>query len=78
MGPKEIVLEIVSSHAPAGSFDDAAALGAEGLGLDSIAIAEILLECETRFGIPFNDLLEERAPLTVGRLVEHLETSAAR
>lgn len=43
-------------------------LGAEGLGLDSIAIAEVLLGFEERFGIPAAELLEGE-PVTFGRLV---------
>ena len=45
------------------------ALGANGLGLDSIAIAEVLLDCERRFGGSFADLLD-RKPLTLGALIE--------
>jgi acyl carrier protein len=46
-------------------------LGAEGLGLDSIAIAEVLLDCEHRFGVSVISLLEGE-PLTLTRLVAHL------
>ena len=51
-----------------------AVLGADGLGLDSIAIAEVLLECEHRFGVNVLALLEGE-PLTVTRLVTHLIAS---
>ena len=78
MGPRKIVQEIVCAHAACNVVDDDVPLGANGLGLDSIAIAEVLLECEMRFGFPFNDLLEDRAPLTVARLVSHLQTYATR
>jgi acyl carrier protein len=44
-------------------------LGAGGLGLDSISLAEILLDCERRFGIPPLIELLEGPPLTVGRLL---------
>ncbi len=43
-------------------------LGADGLGLDSIAIAEVLLVCETRFGVSAVELLAG-PPLTVRRLI---------
>jgi acyl carrier protein len=46
-------------------------LGAGGLGLDSIAMVELLLDCETRFGGRATDLLAG-PPLTVGRLLAHL------
>lgn len=49
-----------------------APLGAGGLGLDSIAIAEVLIDCEQRFGVPVAGLLEGE-PLTLRRLVSHLE-----
>lgn len=50
------------------------ALGADGLGLDSIAIAEVLLDCEHRFGVSVVSLLEDE-PLTLTRLVAHLTGS---
>ena len=59
---------------------DDAALGAEGLGLDSIEIVELLLDCEERLGIDVPAVEEpaardgwlERGPITVGGLVDHL------
>jgi acyl carrier protein len=61
---------IVSSGAN-GTLADELRLGTGGLGLDSIAMVELLLDCEQRFGIQTADLLEG-APLTVGRLIAHL------
>jgi len=49
-------------------------LGAGGLGLDSIALVEVLLECEDRFGVTMAAELLERPSLTVGLLVERIET----
>lgn len=43
-------------------------LGTEGLGLDSIAIADVILDCETTFGRSFVELLDER-PLRVSSLI---------
>ncbi len=48
-------------------------LGAEGVGLDSVATVELLLACEQRWSIPFPAALLERPPVTVGRLIHHLE-----
>jgi hypothetical protein len=50
------------------------ALGEGGLGLDSIDIAELVLECEARAGRPGRsvDELFEGGPITVGRLIDHL------
>ncbi len=44
------------------------ALGAEGLGLDSIAIFEMLLECERSFGVPASELIAVER-LTVGDIL---------
>jgi acyl carrier protein len=64
---------IVSSGASGANatLADELRLGAGGLGLDSIAMVELLLDCDRRFGIQTIDLLEG-APLTIGRLIAHL------
>ena len=46
-------------------------LGPNGLGLDSVTIVEVLLECEEQFDMPFPTSLFDAGPLTVGRLVDH-------
>jgi acyl carrier protein len=51
-------------------------LGAGGLGLDSIAMVELLLDCEQRFGVDTTELLEG-APLTMGRLLAHIRGAVA-
>ncbi|HEX4497082.1 MAG TPA: phosphopantetheine-binding protein [Thermoanaerobaculia bacterium] len=61
----------VAASGAHGVLADELRLGTGGLGLDSIAMVELLLDCERRFGIQTADLLEG-APLTVGRLVAHL------
>ncbi len=50
-------------------------LGPGGLGLDSIALVELLLDCEQRFAIPRPTGLLEGEPLTVGRLVGHVRAA---
>jgi len=56
--------------APGPALAEEVRLGAGGLGLDSISLVEVLLDCERRFGLPpLIDLLEG-PPLTVGRLIE--------
>jgi acyl carrier protein len=57
---------------------DALPLGAGGLGLDSIALVELLLECEERFRLPPALSLLEGPPLTIGLLVAHARAGAAR
>jgi acyl carrier protein len=54
-------------------FADRVSLGSEGLGLDSIEIVELVLECEERFGrAGVAEELLEAGPVTLGRLIEHL------
>ena len=53
------------------SLRDDVEIGSEELGLDSIAVVEVLLECEERFGVEVVGLLE-RGPLRIGELARHL------
>ena len=76
-----IVQEIVQARASrpiaAGELLGDVPIGAEGLGLDSIAIAEVLLDCQERFGVNVASLLEEEQPLTLRRLIAHLRQETA-
>jgi acyl carrier protein len=68
---EDAVVDLLRSRCPlagSGPLPDDLRLGAGGLGLDSIAMVELLLECEQRFGVPTAELLEG-APLTVGLLL---------
>jgi acyl carrier protein len=75
------VLDLLrSSRAPLagnGALPADLRLGAGGLGLDSIAMVEMLLECERRFGVPMAGLLEG-APLTVGLLIAHARAAVSQ
>jgi hypothetical protein len=52
---------------------DQVSLGADGLGLDSIEIVELLLECEERVGGGSDaDALLEGGAISIGRLIDHL------
>jgi acyl carrier protein len=62
------VRDLLAAHGARVDRNEDLALGAGGLGLDSIAIAEVLLECETRFGVSAVELLAG-PPLTVRRLI---------
>lgn len=53
-------------------------LGAGGFGLDSIALAELLLDCERRFGTAGSTDLLAVESLTLGDLVAHVRTTAER
>jgi acyl carrier protein len=78
---QDAVRELLRSRAPHRLFADLPddlpddlRLGPGGLGLDSIAVVELLLDCERRLGVPPMGLLGllDGAPLTVGRLVAGL------
>lgn len=71
------VIEIIAARAAVRfDADEDLQLGSNGLGLDSIAIAEVLLDCERRFGVRMADLLDGDA-ITIGRLTEHIEQNLA-
>ncbi|HJX29416.1 MAG TPA: phosphopantetheine-binding protein [Thermoanaerobaculia bacterium] len=75
----EAVSRLVGSRAPLAQglaeLPDDLRLGPGGLGLDSIALVELLLDCEQRFGIPRPVGLLEGEPLTIGRLVDHVRAA---
>lgn len=54
-------------------------LGSEGAGLDSIAMVELLLDCEQRFTMSISEEVLADGNLTLGSLVETVrEQLAAR
>lgn len=61
-----------------GSLDDGVALGSSGLGLDSVAIVELLVTCEETFAVRFPDSILDSPPLTIGRLAGHLSAAGER
>ena len=76
---EDAVLDLLRSRAPLanGALPEDLRLGAGGLGLDSIAMVEMLLDCERRFGVPMAGLLEG-APLTVGLLIAHARAAVSQ
>lgn len=58
-------------------FDAERVLGADGLGLDSIEIAEVVLACEDLGGPQARPELFEAGPLTIGKLAEYFCSRAA-
>jgi acyl carrier protein len=48
-------------------------LGGGGLGLDSIALVEVLVECEEQFGVTIAAEMLDQSSLTVGSLVERIQ-----
>lgn len=78
----EEIRELLRSRVPlARALDDlpdSLQLGAGGLGLDSIALVELLLECEERFHLPPSLPLLEGPPLTIGLFAAHARAGAGR
>ena len=59
-----------------GELSDRLALGAGGLGLDSIRLLEVVLACEDQFGVTLE--VEEMNTPTVGDLVGLVEAALGR
>lgn len=76
----ETFKHLVAARAPLADVSRLSAdtpLGAAGLGLDSIALADLFLDCSEKFGVePPISLLAEDG-LTVGQVIEHLRRSLA-
>ncbi|HEX7150497.1 MAG TPA: acyl carrier protein [Thermoanaerobaculia bacterium] len=68
------LLDLVAARAarPVGDADLDLPLGSAGLGLDSVAVAELLLDVEQRFGVTVTDLLSSDT-LTMRRLMARVE-----
>ena len=77
---------LIARRAPAGAgtvmngeaLGDDLPLASGGLGLDSIALVELLLDCEERFGTLGIEELLAGPPLTVGRLVARVRSGPGR
>lgn len=79
MTAEEIVRELVRARSPLArsreSLPDDLSLGSGGLGMDSIALVELLLDCEQRFGLRGTAEILAGPPLTVGLLVAHVQNA---
>ena len=76
----QLVRQLVRRLAPSWTtenLNDDTPIGPSGLGLDSVAIVELLVACEERFGVAFPDQLLDVHPLTLGTLVRHLQEARA-
>ncbi|HEX3583130.1 MAG TPA: acyl carrier protein [Thermoanaerobaculia bacterium] len=77
--PDEVVADvytILDARNPSVELRADTPLGSGGLGLDSIALVELLLECEDRFGVEIATEALTASPLTVGALVERIRTQS--
>jgi acyl carrier protein len=75
-----VIREVLRSRTPLTWRDrelpDDLRLGGQGLGLDSVSIVELMLDCEEALAISFAaDLFD--GPMTVGRLVDYAVRAAA-
>jgi acyl carrier protein len=68
---RSLLLRHPESSRHDGHLPDDLSLGEDGLGLDSLAIVEVLVECEDRFGVEAAPLIEQ-GPVRVGALVAHI------
>jgi acyl carrier protein len=72
-----VVRRTVRQHVPSAwqtrDVPDTTPLGRDGLGLDSVGIVELLLDCEQASGVSFPMAAFGERPLTVGILVEHVQ-----
>lgn len=68
------VYRILLSRVPDATLAPDLPLGSDGIGLDSIALAEVLLECEDAFGVKLAAEMLGTQNVTVGRLIEYVRT----
>jgi acyl carrier protein len=66
-----VIIEMWPDRFGAEQVADDVRLGADGLGLDSVEIAELLFACEEVTGTTMKADLLENGPLTIGRIVDY-------
>jgi len=68
---RRAIVEIAQGHCSEDTLHDELSLSAGGLGLDSIAVAELLVVLSERLGASLAGVLEGPESPTVGELIEH-------
>ena len=68
---RELILASWPERFTIEQLDDAALLGEEGLGLDSIELAELILSCEERCDGRASETLFTTRRLTIGLIADH-------
>jgi acyl carrier protein len=63
--------------APQLEMSDDMTLGPSGLGFDSIALAEIALDCAASFSVPPPIQLLEASDLTIGAIIDSISGNAS-
>jgi acyl carrier protein len=69
---RQVILNRWPDRFDSDELRDDVSLGGEGLGLDSVEVAEVLLECEDQAGATAGEDLFGVVPLTIERVAEHL------
>lgn len=81
LDPDPVVRRILAARAPlrwrGREVPDDLPLGPTGLGLDSVAIVELLLECEETLGIQIPPTLFDAGPVSVGMLIAAVRRGSA-
>ena len=70
---RDIVLSSWPHRYTRSQLDDDVSLGEDGLGLDSVEIAEILMTCEEHFGTSVTPELFASSPLTIRGLSQFFQ-----
>lgn len=66
------ILDILGKRHSSVPLTAETSLGADGMGLDSIAIVEVLLECEEHFGVLLASDMLSAEGITIGWLTERV------
>lgn len=68
---REIILTSWPHRFSPEQLGDDVSLGSDGLGLDSVEVAEVLLACEERCGMAATEELFAIVPLTIDRVADY-------
>ena len=71
----DILMAIWPARFASDKPEDETPLGEDGIGLDSVEIAEFLMACEDRSGVGITEELFAVPSLTVGRVKEYFKFS---
>ena len=71
-GVRELLLRHLPSYWSADELPDDLSLTGPNLGLDSVEVVELLLDCEARFGLSLPAELTEGEPLTIRKIAAHI------
>jgi acyl carrier protein len=73
---RRLILRRVKFPMAIDDLTDDRPLGEAGVGLDSIGLVELLLDCESAFGLRVPDSVLDGDSVTVGAVIHALEAAA--